>query len=186
VAARAQVPDIECRVLYEDRRRLANAIVWGCLVTVGKSRMAGKKSAPPQQLRAANLTAQRKLDAIPRLEKRISELNAFDPSGMNPEGGDSRVTVLEQAIARTLDSVFGTDTVERHRYASAHHLDRTVMLMMFVEGMQLPDHRPGLEEGKVEAISILKGIVAGFREDLDEFPETHVNRETGSGQTSGL
>jgi predicted nucleotide-binding protein len=131
---------------------------------------------PPQEQRAANLSPQQKAEAISRLEKRIADLSSFKPSEMNPEGGDSRVTTLEQAIERTLDHIFGTDTVERKRYAGAHHLDRTVMVMMIMDGMPLPDHRSGLEEGKQAAISILTGVIAGFREDLDEFPELAATR----------
>src|SRR5271168_3508257 len=103
---------------------------------------------PPQEPRSANLSALQKAEAIPRLEKRVADLSSFKPAEMNPEGGDPRVTTLEQAIERTLDHIFGTDTVERKRYAGAHHLDRTIMVMMIMDGMPLPDHRPGLEEGK--------------------------------------
>ncbi len=132
---------------------------------------------PPQEPRSANLSAQQKAEAIPRLEKRVTDLSSFKPADMNPEGGDPRVTTLEQAIERTLDHIFGTDTVERKRYAGAHHLDRTIMVMMIMDGMPLPDHRPGLEEGKLAAISILNGIIAGFREDLDDFPELAANQD---------
>ena len=141
--------------------------------------MAGKKT-PRQAPRAANLTLQQKKEAIPRLEKRITELEAFDPSSMKPEGGDPRVTALEHAIERTLDQVFGTDTVERTRYAPAHNLDRT-MVFMVMEGMPLPDHRPGIAEGKSEALSILTGIIAGLREDLEEFPTAQMEEQPSSG-----
>jgi predicted nucleotide-binding protein len=141
--------------------------------------MAGRKM-PPQVPRAANLTPQQKKEAIPRLEKRIAELEGFDPLSMNPNGGDPRVTALEHSIERTLDQVFGTDTVERSRYASAHNLDRTRVFMVMA-GMPLPDHRPGITEGKSEALSILKGIIDGLREDLEEFTAADVGNQPSTG-----
>jgi hypothetical protein len=102
--------------------------------------------------------------AIPRLEKRIAELRAFDPETVD-DGSDARIGTLSRAIDETLARIFGVDTVDYGRYWDATHLDRTAVII----GREPPIYeiRAGLAEGKTHAISILEVIIARFKEELE-------------------
>lgn len=105
--------------------------------------------------------------AIPRLEKRIAELQAFDPQTVN-DRSDARIGALEQAIDETLVAIFGADTVDYNPYRGAKRLDRAVLRVCY----QPPIHeiRAGLQRGKEQADSILEGIIARFKEELELTP----------------
>lgn len=71
-------------------------------------------------------SVEEKRQDIIRLQRRIKELEDFDPSAVTSRFSDPAVTGLQTAIASTLASVFGQGTVEYNRYSSAARLDHTV------------------------------------------------------------
>ncbi len=77
----------------------------------------------------ALLTIPRMRLAIPRLNKRIAELQHFDASGIQKRFNPT-VEALEIAIDETLTSVFGHDTVEYNRYRFAARLDKGPVVLM--------------------------------------------------------
>jgi hypothetical protein len=87
------------------------------------ARMAQRPAPAPQP---AQLTTEEVRSAIPRLERRVSELKALDVDSLTE---DSYVDILEDIRRRTDDTlvtVFGHDTVDYHRY-SIGPLDPLIM-----------------------------------------------------------
>jgi hypothetical protein len=116
--------------------------------------------------RPANLTVAAKQAAIPKLLKRIGELSDFDPKAVR-DRSDPRITTLAQALDRTLVDVFGYDTIEYQRYQNIQGLDTAG----FIIGYETPlcEVLESLEQNKAEAVAVLNGIIAGFKEDIEEF-----------------
>lgn len=133
--------------------------------TVDKESKLANHLGAPVPLRPAQLTPDQKRAAIPRLRKRISELTEFIP-GTIERTSDPRVIALEQAIERTLVHVFGTETTEYGRY-------KGITTLGCVPGLggptEIAQYRQYLEEDKAQAITVINGIITGFREDLEEF-----------------
>jgi uncharacterized protein (TIGR02391 family) len=133
--------------------------------------MATKK-APPAQPQPANLTPDRMRAAIPKLERRIADLEAFDPASIR-ERGDPRIEALDKKLDATIAEVFGMGTQEYNRYAP-----RDLDSAGFVIGYQLPirDVIAGLAEGKARELSNLQTIIELFKESMADGGETPENR----------
>lgn len=127
-----------------------------------------RRSKIPGPKQSANVSADEMRAAIPRIERRIDDLKKFDVSSVHARS-DPRIKALEASIDRTLVSIFGADSVEYERYRLAKNLD-TAGLNLY-GGPPLSEVLEGLEKGKERAITLLKGIVAWFREELDDLGE---------------
>lgn len=132
-----------------------------------ESKMARKAAPPPPQ--PASLTVEAKRGAIPRFQKRIEELKAFDVSSVR-QWSAPEVTKLSHAIDKTLTDVFGPDTVEYNRYSDIKHLGR-----MRSTHDELHDYVQYLREDIAEAVAVLEGVISGFQEDIE-----HAGPETSS------
>lgn len=105
--------------------------------------------------------------AIPRLQKRIDEIRALNAANIT-DAGDPALRVLEQAIDRTLVSIFGTDTAEYERYHEAAQVGP------YSCGISWPAGSQGRNAELVEFIArhlnssaaMLEGIVQGFKEEI--------------------
>ena len=133
--------------------------------------MAPRRTTSPPPPRAAVLTDAQKRDAIPRLEKRAMEVREFD-MGSVKDTSDPALIALGQAIDRTLVHIFGADTVEYQRYAEIQHFARYA----FNDATTIEY----LAKDKDKAVAVLYGIIAGFREDLNEFQPGPPNKPGGS------
>ena len=124
--------------------------------------MARKQTYSPPQ--SADLSLEQMESALPRLEKRLSDLRAFDPRQVT-QRDDPKIKVLENAVDDFLTKTFGEGTVEYIRYASATNLD-TVGISL---GRPTPLSKiiEGLQQGKERAIETLEGIKKLFREEID-------------------
>jgi len=132
-----------------------------------------RRPAPPQPQRPL-LTAQQKRRGIDRLQKRIKELEAFDPQTV-PKRWSPEVTALQTAIDETLAAVFGHRTVEYNRYQSAARLDDGPIILSLGPGFgSRPEHQESLKvreylvEGKQKALGLLRQAVRGLEEEMDE------------------
>jgi uncharacterized protein (TIGR02391 family) len=125
--------------------------------------MARRASQPEPQ--PANLSAMQMQEAIPRIRRRIAEVEAFDPSTVN-DRSDPRVSALENKLETLLDGVFGPGTIEhnRHRY-NATTIDRAGINMYGT-----PHHEviEGLHRGKSSVIHHLNEIISQFEEELGD------------------
>jgi Predicted nucleotide-binding protein containing TIR-like domain len=108
--------------------------------------------------------------AVPRLEKRIADLEAFDPSKLQQRNAPE-VVALQVAIEQTLTEVFGHDSFEYQRYRAAAHLDSgplSVSLGWARGGAPDLSFRRYLEEGKQRSIALLKQAIAALNERAEE------------------
>jgi hypothetical protein len=90
--------------------------------------MTIKKSPPPQPA-AANLSFEQMRSAIPKLVRRIRDLEEFDPNSLT-QRGDPRLEALENKLKDTMADVFGHDTLEYNRFRP-RSLDTAGFNMMY-------------------------------------------------------
>jgi len=111
---------------------------------------------------------EQKRQGIQRLERRIAELDAFDPLSVTKRFADPSQTALETAIAETLSAVYGHGTVEYNRYSEATQLDHGPVSMR--RGGGRDDRREACQfvtEGREQALSLLRQAVRGLREEIE-------------------
>ena len=119
--------------------------------------------------RSANLSVQQMKTAIPKLERRIAELQKFDPASIQ-DRSDSRVKALEASIDDALVDIFGNDTVEYKRYQLAKHLDTA--RWNYAYEVPLHEIQAGFQRGKDNALALFGQAVESFREKLGDSGET--------------
>lgn len=128
-----------------------------------------KKSKQPE-LKAANLSVKQMELAVPKIERRIGDLESFDVDSVN-DRSDPRIEALEKELDTLLVSIFGAGTVEYDRYHwSITRLDTASVNMMY----ETPIHeiREGLKQGITTAKTILESIKKGFLEELRDAGQT--------------
>ena len=116
----------------------------------------------------ARLSAQQMQTALPKLQRRIAELNTIDTSTIR-DRGEPRFDALVQKIDDTLVEVFGTGTVEYNRF-HVRTLD-TAGWDAF-GGTTLHEIIDGFRQGIEQATSNLQTIVDLFKEKLADAGET--------------
>jgi predicted nucleotide-binding protein len=133
--------------------------------------MATRKPPPPPA--QANLTVDQMRKGIARLERVVSEIEAFDATKLIKRWTPEQ-KALEATIAGTLTSVFGHDTVEYRRYSRATKLDHGSVLMSLGGGPRDNSHeaRQYVAEGKVEAVQILRSAINWLHDEIADDAET--------------
>jgi hypothetical protein len=127
-----------------------------------------KRTPPAPTRQPANLSAEQMRDAIPKLQRRIGELQAVDVSTIRGHG-DPRVHALAQKIQDTLIEVFGPDSIEYHRDNTATHLSTS---SFYIGGTPVHEIQLGHRAGIDRAIAILETDIALFEEKLQDSGET--------------
>jgi predicted nucleotide-binding protein len=124
-----------------------------------------KRSLPAVEPQRAVLTVEQMKRGIVRFQKRIDELQAFDPTSVQKRWAPE-VSILEKAIDETLVAVFGSNTIEYNRYRSATNLDRGPVIM----GREFAPRevQQFLAEGKQRAILTLQQAIRGLEEEIEE------------------
>jgi len=138
--------------------------------------LATRRTVPPQP-QPANLSIEQMKVGITRLNRRIAELEAFDPNSVQ-QRHDSGVKALQTSIEESLSSVFGHGTVEYNRYRRAAMFDWGPVdatpdwIAARSGGMDYPDHtqnfRGYLTKSKEDAISLLGQAVRGLAEEIGD------------------
>lgn len=119
---------------------------------------------PPGPQRAA-LTVDQMRRGVARIQKRIDDLEAFDPALISKRWGPE-VKAIETAIDETLVAVFGPDTVEYMRYKRAADLDHGPVIL---GKLASPREAQGyVAEGKRGSIALLRQAVRGLEEEIAE------------------
>lgn len=131
----------------------------------------------PKEPQSANISPEQMKAAIPKLRRRIAELEDIDV-GTIQERSEPRFDALEQKIDSTLIDVFGNDTIEHRRYRAM--LDTASINMLY----ETPLHevREGYKRGIEKAVSNLSTIIELFEEnigDMGESPEGRARRAFG-------
>lgn len=139
--------------------------------------MASRKS-PPSQPAAANLNAEQMRSAIPKLERRIRELEEFDPNSIR-QRSDPRLEALENKLTDTVSDVFGHETLEFNRFRP-RSLDMAGYNMMY----ETPLHEvvSSVQESKEREILNLRTVIELFHEKLadgGESPASKARRSFG-------
>ena len=126
--------------------------------------MARRTNPPPPT--SANLTYDEMEAAIPKIDRRIADLQAFDPASMQVRR-DPGLGALEKKLDALLTDTFGVETVEYKRYHySVCELDRA----RYNLNRETPIHEVRQEVAKAIAQSIaeLTAIKEGFLEELED------------------
>jgi predicted nucleotide-binding protein len=133
--------------------------------------LATRRTVPPQP-QPANLTIEQMKLGITRLERRIADLEKFDPSMIQKRWGPE-VEALATAIEETLASVFGHNTIEYNRYRDAANLDdgpSTVQLGPNFRGRGAYDDRHEAQQSVAEGIKrstqLLRQAIRGLEEEI--------------------
>jgi uncharacterized protein (TIGR02391 family) len=133
--------------------------------------MATRKTAP-QRPQSANLTPERMRAAIPKLERRIKDLEGFDPSSLRLRS-DPRLEALETKLTDTIADVLGHGTIEYNRFAPSS-LDRAGYSTMY--STPLSDVIESVRESKERELSNLRTIIELLHEKLADGGETPASR----------
>ena len=130
------------------------------------------KRTQQEMPKSADLTPDQMQIAIPKLLRRIKELEEMDIDTIQ-DRYEPRFESLEQKIDSTLVDIFGHNTIEYNRY-HIFTLD-TASQNLFHEA-SLYEVREGYKDGIKQAISNLKTIVELFKENIDDFGENPEGR----------
>lgn len=130
------------------------------------------KRTQQEMPKPADLTPDQMQIAIPKLLRRIKELEEMDIDTIQ-DRYDPRFESLEQKTDSTLVDIFGHNTIEYRRF-SINTLD-TASLNMYDE-TSLYEVREGYKHGIEQAISNLKTIIELFKENIDDLGESPEGR----------
>ena len=131
--------------------------------------MARRPSSAPEPQRAA-LTIDQMRRGAARLQKRIEEVEAFDPKNVQKRFAPE-VSALGTSIEETLGSVFGPGTIEYNRYHHAADLDASARIGLIVGGggpEPLARVHEDLERGKQSSLAHLRQAVRFLEEEIAE------------------
>ena len=130
-----------------------------------------RKNPEPQ---SANLSLQQMELAIPKLDRRITDLSKFDPNSVN-DRSDPRIGALASQLEALLVSIFGAGTVEYNRYQwEVTHLDTASQNLH--HATPIGEVRQGLQRGVARAKAHLEAIKAGFLEELGDAGRTSTGK----------
>jgi hypothetical protein len=124
---------------------------------------------PPPLPEAPQLSPAEIRSAISRFQRRISDLESFDPATVRSRS-DPRIKTLAVAIDESLSQAFGHLTPEYRRYRAAALLDRASH--NYLHETPLREVIEGLTRGKEEAIALLRQAIRSFEEKLADFGDT--------------
>ena len=123
--------------------------------------MAKRREPSP---RAAALSIEQMRRGIVTFERRVSDLEKFDPNTASSE----QVAALEKAIDEAIVRVFGERTTDYDRYRPTALLDMGPISIAGPFGSPPRDTRKYLAEGKLHAIATLNQAITALRERIEE------------------
>ncbi len=112
---------------------------------------------------SANLSLEQMKLAIPKIERRIADLNGFDVISVS-DSHDPKIDALSHQLDALLVSIFGVNTIEYQRYCS----DITELDLFPVNTYSIEKVRDGLRRGIAKSKAILESIRDGFLEELED------------------
>ncbi|OQM75237.1 TIR domain-containing protein [Manganibacter manganicus] len=113
----------------------------------------------------ASLTVQEMQQAIPRLRKRVQEVEAFEPDTVPADDPTSAVRSLRASIDEALIRTFGNDTVEYRRYHRASAFDWPINMY---KSTSLGEIRISLAKRKQESLDLLAQAISVLEERIEE------------------
>lgn len=132
-----------------------------------------RRATPPAPPLRPNHSVEEKRQDITRLQRRIEELERFDPSQIQKRWAPE-TTQLQTSIDEALSAVFGHGSIEYNRYSSATSLDHGPITMSFGDHPRHDAHeaREYVAEGKASAIGLLKLAIKSLEEEIEFAPPT--------------
>lgn len=130
------------------------------------------RSKAPQQPQPANLSADQMRAAIPKVERRIKDLEEFDPNSVR-DRGDPRLDALETKLTDTISDIFGHGTIEYHRFAP-RSLDQAGFNM--IRPTPISEVIQSVTHSKARELSNLRTIIELLQEKLADECETTASR----------
>ena len=121
------------------------------------------------ELRTAELTVDAMRAAVPKIERRIKDLESFDVTSIR-ERWDPVIDGLVKKINGTLQDILGHGTVEYNEY-SIRSLD-TLPLIMGAGPNPLPEVHQGYRDGIEGALVKLRTLKELFEERIADAPQT--------------
>jgi uncharacterized protein (TIGR02391 family) len=142
--------------------------------------MTRSRSAAPPTPRSAHLSPAEIRAAIPLLQARIAELEAFSATSI-ASSTDPSVLVQQHAIEATLARIFGPDTHEYHRLSAAKNLcsisyGEAVQLGSYPGGPPIHETQRLVERGRKRAIALLAQEVELMKEQLGDDSDAPAHR----------
>jgi len=126
--------------------------------------MARQTKAP--EIKQANLSYDEIQSSIPKIERRIKEIDEFDVDAVINRG-DPKIDTLSNKLDELLVFIFGINTVEYNRYRwKVTRLDTASINMM--HQAPIGEVREGLRRGLDNAREQLLAIKSGFLEQLED------------------
>lgn len=133
--------------------------------------MAARKSLPPQPT-AANLSSEQMRSAIPKLERRIRDMEEFDPNSLT-QRDDPRLEALENKFKDTIADVFGHGSLEYNRFRP-RSLDTANV--NFMHATPLGEVIRSVQESKEREILNLRTIIELFHEKIEDGGESPTSK----------
>jgi len=136
--------------------------------------MPKRPSSPVRE--PANLTLEQIARAIPRIQKRISDLEALNPATFQ-QRSPPEISAIRLSIEQTLGDIFGTNSIEYRRYLGAATLDGGPISLAGSWGRGEPDtrFRHYYEQSKQRSIAVLKQAIAALEEQAEELRTIHAD-----------
>lgn len=125
------------------------------------------------EVREANLSFEAMEAAIPKIDRRIADLDQFDANSVN-DRSDPRISALESKLDALLVEIFGTGTVEYNRYCNYTRIDTAGIYIG--HGTPIHEVRDGLRRGIGYARAQLEAIKSGFLEALEDAGRTSASK----------
>ncbi len=111
------------------------------------------------------------LEAIPKIERRIKDVEEFDPNSVR-DRNDPRVSALENRLKSLLENIFGQGTIEYNRYSN--QITRLDTAGHYMGGTPHGEVLDGLHNGKSTIIHHLQELITRFNEELGDSGTTPV------------
>jgi uncharacterized protein (TIGR02391 family) len=129
--------------------------------------MARRSTSKPE-LRPANLTTQQMKEAIPRLARRLQELEAVRIDRWDDQT-QTDLDALQRKIEETLVDIFGADTIEYKRYQVGEFW---LFVSSGLYGASSYEMVEGYQRAITDAAAKLRTAIEMFQEKLDVLGET--------------
>lgn len=124
------------------------------------------KMQRPQEKLPACLTREQMRNAIPKIERRIAELEQFNIDEI-VDRYDPRIDAIERRIDDTLVEVLGHQTIDYDRYR-INSLDHAPSI---IGGIPLHEAKEGIKKGFLSAVTNLRSLIQTFQEKIGDSPE---------------
>lgn len=131
----------------------------------------GPAKTPPPQPKSAGLRPEQMRAAIPKIRRRIAELEEFDPSSIR-ERGDPRLKTLQTKLDDTITEIFGSDTIEAHRFRTFSFDGAGIAF----GGVPISEVIQSIHKSKARELANLNTIIELFNEKISDSGDSPVGR----------